>query len=284
MTKLNGWKMAGVSLLVCAATAIAAPAQAFNTLADFDFTNGAFPYYMSLVQGADGNFYGTTVEGGTIGAGTVFKITPTGTLTTLYSFCSQTNCSDGYDPFGGLVQATDGNFYGTTYTGGANGGGTIFKITPAGKLTTLHSFCSQTCADGDNPIAALIQATDGNFYGTTEFGGANADGTVFKITPAGKLTTLYSFCSPTDCTDGANPYAGVTQATDGNFYGTAPYGGAYGAGTVFKITAGGKLTTLHSFDSDDGASPYGGWCKPPTVTSTERHSMAAERTTGRSSN
>jgi uncharacterized repeat protein (TIGR03803 family) len=259
MTKLNGWQMVWASLLVCAATAIAAPAQTFNTLADFDFANGAYPYYMSVVQGPDANLYGTTLEGGAIGGGTVFKITPTGTLTTLYSFCSQEGCSDGLDPFGGLVLATDGNFYGTTDAGGAEGFGTIFKITPTGTLTTLYSFCPQTgCSDGQNPMGVLIQATDGNFYGTTPSGGAKAGGTVFKITPRGKLSTLYSFCSQTNCTDGVNPYAGLVQAIDGDFYGTTIGGGAYGSGTVFSITTGGKLTTVHNFDGYDGALPFGG--------------------------
>src|SRR5271157_5744414 len=157
----------------------------------------------ALVQATDGNFYGTTDWGGAsayctlvTGCGTVFRITPGGMLTTLYSFCTQANCPDGARPYGGLVQASDGNFYGTTDTDGANGaGGTVFKITPSGTLTTLYSFCSEAnCADGSNPYASLVRATDGNFYGTTYGGGAYSSGTVFKITPAGALTTLYSFC------------------------------------------------------------------------------------------
>ena len=218
-----------------------------------------------LVQGADGDFYGTTEYGGANGSfGTVFKITPTGALTTLYSFCSQSNCTDGVEPYAGLIQATDGNFYGTTVGGGANGSntGTVFKITPSGALTTLYSFCSQSvgqdCTDGAYPYAALVQAIDGNFYGTTFQGGANTAcsaqgcGTVFKITPSGTLTTLYSFCSQSGCTDGGNAYAGLIQATDGNFYGTTVGGGANSYGTVFKITRSGALTTLYSFCSHSG--------------------------------
>ena len=125
------WRKTGCAgLLLCAATAIASPAQTFTTLVSFDEPNGRQPRY-SVVQGTDGNLYGTTQNGGAYDYGTVFKMTPTGTLTTLYSFCPQVpNCTDGADPFAGLVVGTDGNFYGTTCCGGANGGyGTIFKIT-----------------------------------------------------------------------------------------------------------------------------------------------------------
>jgi uncharacterized repeat protein (TIGR03803 family) len=199
------------------------------------------------VQASDGNFYGTTVEGGADGAGTVFRITPSGTLTTLYSFCSQVNCTDGYWPYAGLVQAADGNLYGTTGNGGAFGNyGTVFKITPSGTLTTLYSFCAQNgCADGEEPAARLVQAADGNFYGTTASGGTsqNCDsyrcGTVFKITPSGTLTTLHSF----NYADGAYPYAGLVQASGLvqaavlNFYGTTFKGGGDGYGTVFRLAA-----------------------------------------------
>ena len=121
--------------------------------------------------------------GGTHDDGTVFKITPGGALTTLYSFCSQGGCTDGEWPKAGLVQATNGDIYGTTYAGGANNYGTVFKISPGGTLTTLYSFCSQgECTDGEYPEAALVQATNGDLYGTTYAGGANNYGTVFKIT------------------------------------------------------------------------------------------------------
>jgi uncharacterized repeat protein (TIGR03803 family) len=231
---------------------------------------GASPYG-SLVQGYDGDYYGTTLLGGAGVAdnsncgnacGTIFKITPTGTFTALYSFCSLTNCADGREALAGLVRATDGKFYGTTIGGGANNGGTIFSIAPAGRLTTLYSFCSKpSCADGSAPYAPLVQAADGNFYGTTEIGGASDDGTVFEMTPAGKLTTLYSFCSQTGCADGRSPEAGLIQATDGNFYGTTTGGGAYGEGTIFEVSPLGILTTLYSFCSQpecaDGAGSTG---------------------------
>jgi uncharacterized repeat protein (TIGR03803 family) len=251
--------------------------------------DGASP--SALVQGTDGNFYGTTDIGGAYstcqsfcGGGTVFKITPSGTLTTLYSFCAQSGCPDGAGPAGALIQATDGNLYGTTVQGGANSsgcsgcGGTIFKMTPSGTLTSLYSFsCSNTgtqiiCPDGAAPETGLIQATDGNFYGTTLDGGANSSGcsgcggTIFKITPTGALTMLYSFCAQSDCADGSDPTGSLIQATDGNFYGTTVYGGAYstctggtcGPGTVFEITPGGTLTTLHSFSGPDGTFPRAG--------------------------
>ena len=271
-------KMACLLLVFCAVTTIVSPAQTFSTLVDFNGTDGANPSYVSLVQGTDGNLYGTTSGGGANSDGTVSKITPTGTLTTLYSFCSQTNCADGSIPEGGLVQGSDGNFYGTTNRGGAGicteGCGTIFKITPKGTLTTLHAFCPLAgfaCPDGSYPEAALVQGTDGNFYGTTFTGGCvtqnrfecvvAGEGTVFKITPQGTLTHLYTFCSASGCTDGAYPVAGLVQGTDGNFYGTTYQGGGLNSGTVFKITPAGALTTLYSFCSQtnctDGSTPYG---------------------------
>jgi uncharacterized repeat protein (TIGR03803 family) len=250
------------------------PAGTLTTLHSFDWYDGASPTG-ALVQGNDGNFYGTTYGGGADPHyGTVFKITPAGALTTLYSFCAQANCADGAMPYAGLVRAPDGNFYGTTLGGGSNNGcslgvngyGTVFKITPAGALTSLYSFCSQmNCADGEYPQAGLVQATDGNFYGTTPEGGGGVyhqGGTVFKITSSGTLTTLYNFCSLPACADGADSLAALLQGTDGNFYGTTIGGGAYctansGCGTVFKITPSGSLTTLHSFDdTDDGKAPF----------------------------
>ncbi|MGC2553496.1 MAG: choice-of-anchor tandem repeat GloVer-containing protein, partial [Candidatus Sulfotelmatobacter sp.] len=169
-------------------------------------------------------------------------ITTTGTFTTLYSFCSESNCTDGSDPQAGLVQGTDGNFYGTTYSGGTNGLGTVFKITPSGTLTTLHSFDNR---DGAGPSAALIQANNGDFYGTTYSGGAHRLGSVFRIPSSGIFTSLHSFANK----DGASPLAALLQATDGNFYGTTSSGGAHNQGTIFNITPTGTLTTLHNFCS-----------------------------------
>jgi len=213
-----------------------------------------------------------------VGNGTVFEITPGGTLTTLLSFCATggcpSKCADGDNPKAGLVPDPDGNFYGTTNNGGPNQGGgggtfceygcgTIFKITPGRTETILYDFCNLTdCGDGAAPYARLLRGPDGNFYGTTAFGGAHGDGTIFRVTPSGVLTTLYSLCSQSRCTDGEFPYAGLAQAIDGDFYGTTYSGGATGVGTVFKITPSGTLTTLYSFCTrtacTDGKNPYAG--------------------------
>jgi uncharacterized repeat protein (TIGR03803 family) len=231
----------------------------YNFCAKSGCPDGAAPLG-SLVLGTDSNFYGTTSFGGgdgppaSPGAGTVFKITSKGVLTTLYNFCALSRCADGEYPEGGLVQATDGNFYGTTYSGGALRFGSVFKITAAGKLTTIYSFCVQTgCSDGAGPESSLIQATDGILYGTTSIGG-NGYGTVFKITPEGALTTLYKFCSQANCADGEQPAAGLIQASDGNLYGTTHGGGAFGGGTVFKITTAGALTVLYNFCAESGCT------------------------------
>jgi uncharacterized repeat protein (TIGR03803 family) len=196
MSKLSLWRTISFVCVFCAVEAIGSQAQTFKTLLSFNGGDGRYPFYESLVQGPDGNFYGTTVAGGANCArphcGTVFKITPAGKLTTIYSFCTQPGCADGNDPYAGLVQATDGNFYGTTTGGGANCAipgncATVFKITPAGTLTTLYTFCSKTnCPDGNDPYAGLVQATDGNFYGATNAGGPKNLGTVFKITPGAR--------------------------------------------------------------------------------------------------
>jgi uncharacterized repeat protein (TIGR03803 family) len=208
-----------------------------------------------LIQGTDGNFYGTTQDGGTDGGGgTIFKITPGGTLTTLHTFCARPKCPDGENP-ASLMQAANGDFYGVATDGGANGGGTLFKISPGGEFTTLHSFCNteEACSDGTEPFGALVQATDGDIYGTTSLGGAHNGGTVFKLTPSGVLTTLYNFCSRPNCADGAFPDAALIQATDGDFYGTNYNGGsaAQWAGTVFRMTPDGELTTVYNFCSED---------------------------------
>jgi uncharacterized repeat protein (TIGR03803 family) len=247
-------KLACIVFAACMAV-IAAPAQTFTTLIDFNGSNGSNPQ-ASLIQATDGNFYGTAAQGGAHSAGTVFQLTTAGALTTLYSFCSLASCADGNAPEAGLAQGTDGNFYGTTQIGGANNFGTIFKITSTGTLTTLHSF---RFADGAYPQATLVQAPSGTFYGTARQGGiVGSNGTVFKITPAGVFTALHSFSG----TDGAYPSAGLVRAADGSLYGTTEIGGSgtyCGAGTecgtVFKITPTGTLTTLHSFNGADGINP-----------------------------
>ena len=376
-SQLSGWKTARVIFLFCVAAAIAAPAQTFTSLTSFDVTNGANPQWGPLVQGRDGNFYGTTSGGGILNSGcfrspdgycgTLFKVTRGGTLTKLYAF---TNGKDGSGPMPGLILATDGDFYGVNTNGGnfgfcfaigcgaafkmsaagtltplfdftfskaansasalveatngdfygtsvnggisgcgptADGCGMIFAITPRGELTVLHDFdfndgwdpqgaaliqakdgkfygetsggggssnCANGCGtvyrvgplgvyevlhrfkgtDGYGPQGGLVRGSDGNFYGTTNAGGAQGDGTVFRISAEGALTTLHSF----DENDGSNPGGGLVQATDGNFYGATYAGGANGVGTVFRITPAGTLTTLHSFDGTDGSNPDAG--------------------------
>jgi uncharacterized repeat protein (TIGR03803 family) len=302
------------------AAAITSPAQTtFNTLVNFDGTNGANPYNIALIQGPDGNLYGTTFAGGQYGLGTVFNVTPTGNLTTLWSFAGAP--ADGANPMAGLVLGTDGNFYGTTSSGGANGFGTVFSMPLGGVVSIMYSFCSLAlCADGDSPEAPLIQAADGNFYGTTAYGGTacaptgcnggtvfritsiasggmltslfgldpvsgqvpeaalvqapNLDfygtttmagsgccGTVFSITSFGQggLTAIYNFAFGAT---GADPQAALSQASNGIFYGTTPLSGANNGGAVFSITSGGTLATLYSFCSltscADGSTPVAG--------------------------
>jgi uncharacterized repeat protein (TIGR03803 family) len=352
MTKRMAW----VVLVFCAA-AVSVSAQTFTTLTSFDGTNGSQPEGQ-LVQGLDGNLYGTTFEGGEIntqvcgapGCGTVFSISSAGELNTLYSFCPEPECTQG-DPQTGLTQGSDGNLYGTLYNGGifkitpegalttiwtscgdicsgpliqandgsfygtdtlssygngdafkitpegaltvinaslsgyplalalgadgnfygvtADGGnvadcpnfggcGTVFRLTPAGVLTTLYSFTGYS--DGEDPNGPLVVATDGSLYGTTRCCPFYTGGTVFKVSPAGQLTTLHTFCSQSDCSDGAYPVNGLTQATDGNFYGTTFLGGLKadgGPGIIFRITPAGVFTILHRFGGPDGLEPYG---------------------------
>ena len=232
-----------------------------TTLVSFANTNGAYPT-AALTLGSDGNFYGTTEVGGitnstfSSGMGTVFQVTTNGTLTTLVSF----NGANGAWPDAGLTLGIDGNFYGTTEEGGNTnlnsgyGGGTVFKVTTDGTLTTLVYFAF---TNGEYPNV-LTLGNDGNFYGTTSQGGNTNStnpygmGTVFKVTTNGTLTTLVSF----NFTNGACPYAGLTLGNDGNFYGTTFGGGSSGDGTIFKVTTNGTLTTLVFFGGTNGANPY----------------------------
>jgi uncharacterized repeat protein (TIGR03803 family) len=265
-------------------------------------TDGAGPY-AGLVQTSNGNFYGTTLMGGSGGFdfgvdGTVFEITPSDTLTTLHSFCiDYPSCPDGFYPYAGLFQASNGNLYGstsaggasnsygtffevtpsgtfttldmlngvngsdpfggliqvnqllygTTRSGGANGMGNVFSSTLGGTLTTLASFTGYPTG-GAGPEGTLIQASDGNFYGTTVGGGTNDEGTIFRMSPSGTLTTIYNFCSLTSCADGARPEVGLIQATDGNLYGTTSTS-ASDSSTIYKITLDGAFTTLYTFST-----------------------------------
>jgi uncharacterized repeat protein (TIGR03803 family) len=209
---------------------------------------GSFPS-SGLTPASDGSFYGAAYTGGAYSVGTIFKITPSGTLTQLYDF---TGGADGASPLAAPIQGSDGNLYGTAAAGGANHG-VIYKITAAGKFSVLHTFAG---SDGGFPQSQLIQGTDGTFYGTTSGGGANGNlGTIFKITPTGKLTTLFSF----DSVRGTSPDASLIQGKDGNFYGSARFGGLYDHGVIFKMNSTGRLTVLHNFcpvaGCADGSSP-----------------------------
>ena len=215
----------------------------------FAGTDGAYAS-PTLVWASNNHLYGTTQIGGANNAGTVFEMTPLGALTTIYNFCSNTNCTDGAYPTGGLVQGANGDFYGTTFNGGANNWGVVFQITPAGKLTVLHSFIIEN-GNSDNPTGPLVQASNGKFYGLTQ-GGAKGYGTVYEITDCGKFRTIHRFLG----SDGSLPLGALMQATDGNLYGTTQDGGGYGS--IFQITLGGTLTTVHLFDGTHGGFPQSG--------------------------
>ncbi len=243
--------------LLAVAMSISASAQTYKELVSFNGNTAAGPV-TPLTQGIDGALYGTTIYGGTgtcngngIGCGIVFKITRNGGFKILYNFQS----GGPVHPTNDLVLGDDGNLYGTA----AGGYGTIFKITPGGSFTTLYSFTGGPA--GYQPEGGIIQGTDGNFYGTTLNGGAPSNscpsgcGTIYKLTPAGVLTTLYSFCPQNYCPDGQNPEGTLAEGLDGNFYGTAVGGGLYKEGTVFRISPSGDFKLLYTFE---GTPPYGG--------------------------
>jgi uncharacterized repeat protein (TIGR03803 family) len=191
--------------------------------------DGESPLAGVILDGA-GNLYGTTDRGGTFNSGTVFKLDTTGKENVLYSF---TGGPDGQNPFAGLVRDAAGNLYGTTESGGASEKGTVFKLDTTGAETVLHSF-GAGATDGMNPGAGLLRDAAGNLYGTTQSGGANDMGTLFKVDGSGKLTILHSF----NGTDGAGLFlrASLIRDAAGNLYGTTPTGGAFNVGTVFKLS------------------------------------------------
>jgi uncharacterized repeat protein (TIGR03803 family) len=238
---------------------IAAPAQAQTETVLYSFgsqTGDGYGPVAGLIFDKAGNLYGTARAGGAYSNGTVFELTAAGSEKVLYSFGSQPG--DGAVPYGGLIFDKKGNLYGTTQDGGAYGGGTVFELTAAGTEKVLYSFSSQP-GDGINPLAGLIFDKKRNLYGTTLNGGAYDRGTVFELTAKGAEKILYSFGSQPG--DGSGPYAaGVIFDTMGNLYGTTCYGGAYGEGTVFELTAAGTEKVLYSFGSQpgDGQMPEAG--------------------------
>jgi uncharacterized repeat protein (TIGR03803 family) len=265
----------------CGAVVKISASGAFSVLYSFPYDssnntapNGLYPQ-AGLVQGPDGNFYGVAAEGGTggtscadttglSGCGTVFKLTKSGTLTVLHSFCGGSGCgslaTDGAEPTGRMVFGTNGDLYGTTQIGGVYNGfynqGTIFTISTSGAYKVLHVFTGNQgpTVDGANPVAGLTFASNGNFYGTTEYGGTFGDGTVFKMTPSGTVTVLYSFAN--NDPNGMMPKGALVEASNGNLYGTCYGGGANSRGTAFRISLSGKFQKIYDFTAATGNLGY----------------------------
>lgn len=282
--------------LACAAITLSlrvcAQAQTFTVLSNFN-GRSAYPPDATFIQGTSGDLYDASVNGGTGHGGNVFSITPAGQMTDLYNFClvGYPTCADGLDP-DSIVVGSDGNLYGTTSAGTGSFGGTLFKMTPGGKESTVYTFTGPVgsgpngivlgsdgnfygttattifkvtpsgaatllytfpcgvngCWFGWNAEVPPIQGIDGNFYGTASNGALNNSGTVYKITPDGQFSVLHRFCSWTNCTDGQFP-KGLVEDASGNLYGIAGYGGAAGNdGTLFEITPANRFIVLHTFD------------------------------------
>jgi uncharacterized repeat protein (TIGR03803 family) len=246
MRNTRVWGLCGALVF---ALAIAVQAQTYSDIYNFGDVNkdAGFPLWSGIIaQGRDGNLYTTTPYGGTNNVGAAVKITPSGQETVLYNF--NNSDSDEAFPFSGLSLGIDGNLYGATIGSLDSSMGKVFKITPNGQITFLHTF---KYAEGYHPFAPPIQASDGNLYGTTSLGGANGKGTVYKITLSGQFGTIGSF----NYTNGYYSNAPLVEGTDGNFYGTTWEGGSSGVGTVFQVTSKGKITTIHNFTWYDGAYP-----------------------------
>jgi uncharacterized repeat protein (TIGR03803 family) len=234
-------KLFALAAVLAVAAATVAHAQTFKVLYNFGSKTGdpySPEYGTRIAQGRDGDLYATGTLGGATGNGAAFKITPSGKLTVLYSFCSQQGCSDGQIPFGGLTLGTDGSFYGTTENGGGSAdAGIVYKMTRSGTLTVLHVI--NGASDGGSPQGPPVEGLDGNFYGTTSSGGSGGGcGTIYKITPSGTYSILYRFVNA--ATDACSPHSPLVLGTDGNFYGTA----SYGAYDTFMITPSGKYKPL----------------------------------------
>lgn len=216
--------------------------------------------------------YGVTLLGGRRGQGIAYSLTPNSRGAwrekNIYMFCRVANCADGSKPSGDLTMDAAGHLYGAASAGGnaaVNGAGTIFKLSPpaSGHLwnqSVLYTFCQATnCADGSAPNGRLVFDAGGNLFGTTRGGGTQASGVVFALAPGGAETVLYRFCTQTDCTDGANPQAGVTMDASGNLFGATLFGGASDRGVAFEVS-GATFSKLYDFCSlascADGRSPF----------------------------
>jgi uncharacterized repeat protein (TIGR03803 family) len=249
-------KLVRLSLLLLASLAITfsltvhAQAQILHTISVFDGTNGYGPF-ASVVQGIDGNIYGTTDSGGNPNtqSGTLFRVTPSGKLTDLYNFCSKPRCTDGSSPASPPVVGTDGNLYGVA-GGGILNQGVVYKMTLSGEYSVLYSFCpTHPCADGVVYPGGIILGADGNFYGAAAGGNASNGGVIFSISPTAQLKVLYTFCSVApNCQDGSGPNTPIL-GTDGNFYGVTWGGGSLGGGVLYELTPAGKYTVLYNFCS-----------------------------------
>jgi uncharacterized repeat protein (TIGR03803 family) len=246
MTNSKSLRDLGLALACVAITfslSVCAQAQTVTFIYDFH-ASGQQSSALSVIQGTDGNLYGTA-GGGSHDQGRVFRLTSTGELTTIYSFCSQPNCADGESQEPMPILGSDGNLYGVaTFGGNATGSGTFYKLTLEGQFIKLYTFCSApACADGQWPHG-FIQGRDGNFYGTTESGGANNSGALYQLSPSGGFKVLYSFCSLPKCIDGGT--SNIIQGIDGKFYGTAGTG-TLGGGYLYQITPDGSFNMLYNF-------------------------------------
>jgi uncharacterized repeat protein (TIGR03803 family) len=238
--------------LACAAftfsVAARAEAQVLHTVGVFNGNDGYGPS-SSVVQGPDGNIYGTTDSGGRQSQGTFFRLTPSGEVTDLYNFCSLAKCADGWGPDSAPVVGIDGNLYGVVQGGGTGQLGTFYRMTLDGEFTTLYNFCAtEPCTGGGAPTGIILGA-DGNFYGTTDGGGdASGSGTIFSISPTGEFKLLYTFCSLTpNCLDGTRAFYPPILGSDGNLYGVTWGGGSLGGGVLYELTPSGTYTVLYNF-------------------------------------
>ena len=255
-------------VLLVLGLAVCAQAQTLNYFADLTAGDGWEPY-ASVVQAPDGNFYGSGTGGIYGGGGNMFRMTPSGKITSMYKFCSLPDCADGGAMQSAPVVGSDGNLYGVTTVGGVSAvtgesGGTVFQMTLNGKYSVVYSFCSlSNCADGATPNG-IILGGDGNFYGTTVYGGVGdgGPGVIFKVTPTGTYTRLHAFCAETNCADGDKPFFPPIQGNDGSFYGVTGSGGTLGGGVFYKVTASGEYSVIYNFCNDqnssclDGGYPY----------------------------
>jgi len=254
------------TVFACAAItfslAVRAQAQTVNFLTQFTGNQGSAT---TVIQGTDGNFYGSAFNGA-YQKGQIFRMTPDGELTTIYSFCAQTGCPDGDSVDRSPILGSDGDLYGVTGGGGnSSQSGTFYKMTLEGEITTLYTFCPVAgCADGQAP-RGIILASDGNFYGTTELGGKFSAGAIFSISPTGTFKLLHTFCAQSNCNDGGYPQSPPIQGIDGNFYGTGYAGGSQNGGVIYQITAAGAYKVLYNFCSYQTSCPTGGNPMGPLV-------------------